>query len=39
MRAIKVLMVSVSLASSLVVGAAVTAPASAGVPVANRWCC
>jgi hypothetical protein len=40
MRAIKVMMVTVTMAASLVVGVAATAPASDdGAPVANRWCC
>jgi hypothetical protein len=41
MRAIKVLMVSLSVAASLLVGAAATSAghASAPAPTANKWCC
>jgi hypothetical protein len=39
MRAIKVLFVTVVMASSVVAGAAVVSPASADSPNASRWCC
>jgi hypothetical protein len=40
MRAIKVLMVALTMAASLVVGAAATSSdGSAPAPTADRWCC
>jgi len=40
MRAIKVLMVTLTMAASLVVGAAATSSdGSAPAPTADRWCC
>jgi hypothetical protein len=40
MRAIKVLMVSLTAVASLAVGVAAAAPASHdGAPSATRWCC
>jgi len=40
MRAIKVLMVTLTMAASLVAGVAVSSSdASAPAPVADRWCC
>lgn len=40
MRAIKVLMVTLTMAASIVVGAAATSSDGATpAPVADRWCC
>jgi hypothetical protein len=40
MRAIKVLLVTVSVSASMIVGVAATAaPSSGDAPVATRWCC
>lgn len=39
MRAIKVVLVTITLAASMVVGAAATAAPSGDAPVATRWCC
>jgi hypothetical protein len=39
MRAFKILVVSVTMAASAILGVAAAAPASSGAPVASRWCC
>jgi hypothetical protein len=39
MRAIKVLFVSITVAASVLGGAAIVSPASADAPNASRWCC
>jgi hypothetical protein len=39
MRAIKILMMSLTLAASVVAGTAAAAPAASNAPSATRWCC